>query len=733
MFSKGQLFKNSAGSTFRVLGPDEHEPHIVHVFGMEEDKALPQQWKLSDIKDGIRSGEYEKLPFKELRVAIERPKKKDGGEPDKSAAEKAADRRMALIKPLVDDTDIYWRAKRGKLVEERALEMDVSEQTIMTCLRLYWRGGMTRDALLANFPNCGVSQTPANVGAVRGRKTERRKYAKFHMTDKDKANVRTIGLRMWRRKKTATVRAIYTAIVAKHYTFSDAAGVLQPRPLGERPTEAQVSYELQKHITLEGALRRKHGDDKFENDYQPKTGSSRKHADGVGRYFEIDSTIVDVWIVAEDDRATVIGKATLYLVVDTFSNLIVGFHLSLDKPSWSGAMEAMLTVVEDKAKLCERWKFDYQEIDWPAHGVWPMFWVADRGSDFICHASDNAVEGIEGGFVNAPRRKAPRKGRVECGFKLIHVPLKDHLGGYMPPADIGRRQTDDQKDEATRTLKDLGGEILQAIRRHNHRVHKGIKLPGAQVYAGLQPIPVEIWRRDYEERAGMLSSFDEDFVRFKLLPKGEASVTTRGILFNGLLYRPRGRGADELLLRAVRGVFNTPITYERRLVDAIYIHDPKNASKWTTADLTGDSTNYAGMSAAEFESIEGARMTLEDLADEHNLGINVRYHVAAEKREASSKAATKKALTLATGRSRTYGAQEKRAVEVQRGHVQTKVLASTTEAPATSTSASAQKPASKPVTSIAGGSQPSSRPTPTTAPTAANAAFLALLNMKKKS
>lgn len=728
MINKGELFRTSAGGTFRLLALDKGDPTVAHVFGMDEEQALPQQWKLDALKEGLRSGEYERLPYKLLPVTVARVKSADG-EDDRSASEKAADRRMELIAALVNNPDIYWRSDRGKLVENRAKEMDVSKQTIMASLRLWWRGGMTRDALVANFSRCGIQVQPGKVGAVRGRKTTRRKYKKFAMSDDDKANIRKTGLRLYRRKKTATEVAIYTAIVARHYTYVDANGKAVPKPLGERPTQAQVRHELGKHVTLEVKLRRKHGNDTFENDFQPKTGSSRIHADSVGRYYEIDSTIVDVWIVAKDDHATVIGKATLYLVVDMFSNLIAGFHLSLDKPSWSGAMEAMLTVASDKRALCARWDFDYDPLDWPAHGVWPMFWVADRGSDFLCKASDNAVEGIEGGFVNVPRRKAPRKGRVECSFKLIHVPLKDHVGGYTPPADIGKRQTDDLKDEATRTLKGLGNEILHSIRKHNHRVHKGMKLPARDVYKHLQPIPVQVWQRDYEERAGMLSSFDEDYLRFKLLPQDEATVTTRGILFDGRLYEPEGRAGQGLLMQAVKGVFKTPVSHERRLVDAIYIHDPKNPANWTTAHLSGNSASYLGLSAAEFESIEGVRITLDDLADEHNLTLNVRHYLGAEEREKVAKDATQKALHKAAGRSRTYGGKQAREVEVTQEHGRTKVMASTAapSAPAPRPSSPVPAPRQQPASVM----QQAASNSPT-APTAANTALLALLKMRNK-
>ena len=738
MLAKSELFRTSTGAAFRMLGMDRNDRGIVHVLGMLDPKALPRQWRLADLKDGLATGRYERLPVSALPVVIP-VSSEDEGDPSR----KLAAWRWRLIEPLANDPNVFWRHLRGPLVAARSKATGASKQTIMACLRLYWRGGMSRDALLPEFRKCGISSVSTSAGKVRGANTTRRLYEKFHFSDADKQKVLRLATREYNKGKTRTGVTIYRRVILSLYTFSDADGKTTQRPLGERPSYAQVMYLLGTTLTLEKTLRRKHGDDKFENDFRPKTGSARVYAGGVGQYFEIDSTITDIWLCAESDAATVIGKATLYLIVDRFSRLIVGFYLTLDKPSWATAMEAMLSVVADKRELCERWGFDYLEEDWPAHGIWPAFWVADRGTEFICHASDAVVEGVEGGLINAPPRRPVFKGGVECAFKLSHVQLKDTVGGYTPPADFGKRQTSDHKSEATRTLRSLGNEILHFIRFNNHRVHKGIKLPAEDVYLKFQPIPAKIWKTDYEDRAGGLSKFSEDYMRFKLLPKAKATVTKRGILFNGVLYQPERRFKDDWLLRATRGTFEVDATYERRLIDAIYLHDDKDPTRWMTVHLSEQFISYAGLSWAEMESIENARMTLDDLADEHNLTLALRHDVAAISREKVAQSAVNKAISKAPGRARTNGGLAQRLKEVKQNKVQTKVLRSTT---GVTTTTEPNVSAAAPFTRIAssptkGAARPS--PAPVSAPsvviasppakTTANAALQALLNLRKRS
>ncbi len=63
-------------------------------------------------------------------------------------------------------------------------------------------------------------------------------------------------------------------------------------------------------------------------------GTALDDCNGPGDVYEIDATIVDCYVVAEAEGTTILGKCTLYLVIDRFSKLIVGFYMTLGSPSW---------------------------------------------------------------------------------------------------------------------------------------------------------------------------------------------------------------------------------------------------------------------------------------------------------------------------------------------------------------------------------------------------------------
>lgn len=52
-----------------------------------------------------------------------------------------------------------------------------------------------------------------------------------------------------------------------------------------------------------------------------------------GSCFELDATVLDVHIVSEFNRNHVLGRPTVYCVVDKESRMMVGLHVSMEYAS----------------------------------------------------------------------------------------------------------------------------------------------------------------------------------------------------------------------------------------------------------------------------------------------------------------------------------------------------------------------------------------------------------------
>jgi putative transposase len=210
---------------------------------------------------------------------------------------------------------------------------------------------------------------------------------------------------------------------------------------------------------------------------------------------QIDHTEVDVFLVDETTRKTMDKRPWLTLAIDVFTRMVVGFHLSMDKPSRVSLGLCMLNAVYDKsAWLTER------EIDasWPPAGL-PEAVHADNGADFRSHA-----------FAWACR---------EEGIKLIFRPIgAPHYGGHIERligtmmgrvhfypgstfANPTARQGNKSGRFAAMTFREfecaLGWEIAG---RHNEEIHSALLRP-----------PIAVWR---EHEASLALRMPKDRMAF---------------------------------------------------------------------------------------------------------------------------------------------------------------------------------------------------------------------------
>ena len=73
---------------------------------------------------------------------------------------------------------------------------------------------------------------------------------------------------------------------------------------------------------------------------------------GPGSRYEIDATIADIYLVSDSDRACIVGRPTIYFVVDVFSRIVVGFYIGFENASYVTAMQALQVAMTDKVELC---------------------------------------------------------------------------------------------------------------------------------------------------------------------------------------------------------------------------------------------------------------------------------------------------------------------------------------------------------------------------------------------
>jgi putative transposase len=149
------------------------------------------------------------------------------------------------------------------------------------------------------------------------------------------------------------------------------------------------------------------------NRYRTKAGHL-PDADYPLSVVEIDHTPMPVILLDEEERKP-IGKAWLSLVIDCYSRMVLGFHLSLDAPSTLSVGIAMAHALLPKDEYLKRVGV---RGDWPCWGV-PDVILVDNGADLNGRMVHQAKRFYRFNLRNRPVGLPQLGGHVESAFKTF--------------------------------------------------------------------------------------------------------------------------------------------------------------------------------------------------------------------------------------------------------------------------------------------------------------------------
>lgn len=610
---KNEIYKHvESGTQIRILDMNPQTGEV-WTFNIANPKALPRAYATEALRNAISAKQFVVVEGADGKAVLRSPS---------LAAKTRRDFAFDCIAPLIATVDIFEPSSRAYMVKARAGELGCSEQTLYKYLRAWWRGGQSRNALTPAFEKIG--STGGTTGN-RGRPPIYQKRPIYQMSLADHELIKSTVTKHYLKNEYATLNDAYEALLDEHYSYVDEEGKRRLKPLGESPSEMQFRRSVRKQFNREAIVRSRKGDADFELNERPVLGSLRTSTFTVGEVYEIDSTVADVHLVHPDHREKIIGKPSIYTVRDRKSNLCVGFYVGLEESSWAAAMHALVSVAEDKELLCQRYGVPYDPADWPAHAVLATTIVADRGPEMLSGASTQIAQGLDCVLQNLPARRADWKPHVECGFKQLQRSMSSVVPGYVPPESFGKRQRKDHASGAALTLHEFTALFLRAVIRQNKSAINAYPLAPKHVLEGVEPSAVNIWNIEVRERAGLLTKYAAERVRFELLPRAQASVTREGIVLGGCHYSAPEALARHWFVEASRGRFKVDVSFDRRLVDTLYIHDPHSEAGYFQATLLEKDERYRGHSFAEVECIEHLREVMRQEGVQRTRQLNVDF------------------------------------------------------------------------------------------------------------
>ncbi|MBZ6377099.1 hypothetical protein B5C34_06640 [Pacificimonas flava] len=418
--------------------------------------------------------------------------------------------------------------------------------------------------------------------------------------------------RYYRKNRHISLRDTYNRAVEKLCTscvFDDDTGAPITFILDETiaiPTFRQFSYWYGKQKRAKSDAQARLGDAKFALRSRARLSFAAQDNENAGGRYVIDSTKLDVNLVARHDRRVFIGTPVLYVVVDEFTGLIIGFSVSLEEASWLAAGLAILNCLEDKSDFCRRHSIEIDACVWATGGMMPMRFLFDRGE-----ARGDLASGFvaKSGIIveNTGAWRADLKGVCEKRFDLINCALRSELPGARDK-DSGKRGERDPREKAVLNLDEIVRILVFAIIHLNGRELTDFRQTRAMIADGVPPISSAMWEWAVATGRSALQRFEPDELAVALMPMETGTITAQGVRFKGLYYTGDRAEAENWFAMADAPGFirHLSLSYHPLLADAVYLHIP-GEKKALQAVLTPYSQSWSGMSFDEIEATRRAK------------------------------------------------------------------------------------------------------------------------------
>lgn len=281
-----------------------------------------------------------------------------------------------------------------------------------------------------------------------------------------------------------------------------------------------------------------------------------------GQRWEIDHTVADIYLVDEQERLP-IARPVLTVVIDVFSRMVVGFHVSLRAPSTLSVALALTNAVLPKNEfLCTHGI----ESPWDCVGL-PDVLFSDNAAEFDSRGLKEgcAQYGIHGEF--RPLGRPHFGGRVErlIGTLMGRIQL---MPGATMRSVAARGEGYDPEQHAAYTLKELETRLASEICDVYHRtVHGGTGVTPLDLYT------FGIVGDDKTPGRGMLPQ-PSDPTRFLLdfLPVERRSVQPYGLQIGHLRFHaPILRGLPKRMSNGEDYI----VRYDPRDLSRVWLYVPE--------------------------------------------------------------------------------------------------------------------------------------------------------------
>lgn len=305
--------------------------------------------------------------------------------------------------------------------------------------------------------------------------------------------------------------------------------------LGEYPNNRQIQRVLDKEIPRLQRLLEKTTKGHFNRNMRGLIARNWKGVAGPGHTWAIDSTIGDIYLRSSVNRAWIIGRPIVYIIVDVWSTAIVGFYVCLTGPSWDMAKVSLFSSAAPPELLGELWGYQPVLSLNPSPTMCAAL-MCDRG-EYLSIAAKITGAKLIPCLSYAPPYRPDLKGLVE----VLHRIEKDRQYFFVPGAIDQRRQEYELRrfdpNEAVLTVRDYTAYLYTIFTEYNLSANRKKRVDAHMEAAGVFPSPAGLWHWGHEMGIGVRRGIPISELITNLLPSDQGRVTRQGVMFSGNEYR----------------------------------------------------------------------------------------------------------------------------------------------------------------------------------------------------
>ena len=306
------------------------------------------------------------------------------------------------------------------------------------------------------------------------------------------------------------------------------------KPEAPAPTLTQFRYYYATRYTQAQKSKGQSSDIAWAKDRRPLEGTAKSITLGIGDCYEIDSTQADQALVSEFDSSIVVGRPTLWSVVDRASGMIVGIHVTLDPPSLQGALDALYVAFSPKKDYCAKFGIEIEEQDWPASGL-PRVVVSDN-AELLSDKTAAVARSLGIWFENAASYRADSKGTVESSLGALQALARPILPKTINEIRLKKAGGGDSRLSAKLTLRDYTAIMILMVLARNKHVLETTPV-GYPTDRDASPIACWNWALETPEACCLRSlNCSAETLRIALLVRQKATVSEDGICCDGFFY-----------------------------------------------------------------------------------------------------------------------------------------------------------------------------------------------------